>query len=109
VVEPDDEVREEAPVSIPIDGTLDLHTFRPKDVGVLVPEYLAQCRKKGILRVRVIHGKGEGILLRTVHALAGRLPEVESFSLAGPLEGGAGATIVTLKPAGPSERDEGGT
>ena len=103
------EAGEFPPVEIPIDGTLDLHTFRPKDVGVLVPEYIAQCREKGILRVRVIHGKGRGELLRSVHALLGRLSDVESFSLAGALEGGTGATIVHLKAperAGPEEGDE---
>lgn len=91
------EADELPPLEIPIDGTLDLHTFRPKDVGILVPEYLAQCRERRILRVRVIHGKGQGDLLRTVHALLGRMPDVESFSLAGALEGGTGATIVYLK------------
>jgi hypothetical protein len=90
----------EAPVELPIDGTLDLHTFRPRDVKDLVPEYLELCRDKGILRVRIVHGKGDGSMLRTVHALLGRIPEVESFELAGPGEGGGGATIVRLR--GPS-------
>jgi RimJ/RimL family protein N-acetyltransferase len=103
------EADEGPPVEIPIDGTLDLHTFRPGDVGDLVPEYLARCGEKGILRVRVIHGKGEGVLLRTVHALLGRLPNVGTFSLAGPLEGGSGATIVRLKPADRGEPAEGGS
>ena len=102
------EPEEPGPVEIPIDGTLDLHTFRPKDVGVLVPEYIAQCREKGILRVRVIHGKGRGELLRSVHALLGRLATVESFSLADGLEGGPGATIVRLKAPERAEPAEGG-
>jgi dsDNA-specific endonuclease/ATPase MutS2 len=85
------------PVEVPIDGVLDLHAFRPEDVKDLVPEYLQACRDKGILRVRIIHGKGTGELMRTVHAILGRIPEVESFELAGPAEGGTGATIVILK------------
>ena len=88
----------EEPVAIPIDGTLDLHTFRPQDVKELVPEYLLECRRRGILRVRIIHGKGQGVLLRTVHALLGRLREVDSFALAEEAEGGWGATIVRLAP-----------
>ena len=50
------------PVTIPIDGVLDLHTFHPKDVKGLVPEYLRECRRQGIYNVRIIHGKGTGIL-----------------------------------------------
>jgi dsDNA-specific endonuclease/ATPase MutS2 len=87
----------EALIELPIDGTLDLHTFRPRDVKDLVPEYLGLCREKGILRVRLVHGKGDGSMLRTVHALLKRIPEVESFELAGPAEGGWGATIVRLR------------
>jgi len=83
-------------MEMPIDGELDLHTFLPAEVKDLVPEYLRACRERGILRVRVVHGKGRGELLRTVHALLDRLPEVESFELAEPREGGWGATIVHL-------------
>ena len=81
----------------PIDGTLDLHTFRPDEVKDLVPEYLAECRKRGILQVRIIHGKGVGTIREMVHAVLKRLPEVESFQLADEQAGGWGATIVILK------------
>lgn len=84
---------------LPITGELDLHTFRPQDLGGLIPEYLRECRRRGIREVRVIHGKGRGQVLRSVHAILARLPEVESFSLATPAFGGAGATFVRLRPA----------
>jgi DNA-nicking Smr family endonuclease len=89
---------DEPPVPLPIDGVLDLHTFRPAEVKDLVPEYLAECRARGILRVRVIHGKGIGNLRRTVHALLERDPTVAEFHLASEHFGGWGATIVLLKP-----------
>ena len=88
---------ENPPFALPIDGVLDLHTFRPQDVKVVLVEYLAACRAKGILEVRVIHGKGIGELRRTVHTLLGRMTEVERFALAGEHYGGSGATMVRLK------------
>jgi DNA-nicking Smr family endonuclease len=87
------------PVPIPIEGVLDLHTFRPQEIKDVVSAYLTACQEKGILEVRIIHGKGMGTLRRTVHALLPRLPEVASFSLASEHCGGWGATIVRLKPA----------
>lgn len=89
---------EEEPTELPIDGVLDLHTFRPQDVKDLVTEYLRACRERDILEVRLIHGKGTGALRETVHAVLGRLPEVASFRLAGEDRGSWGATIVVLKP-----------
>jgi dsDNA-specific endonuclease/ATPase MutS2 len=85
------------PVELPIDGILDLHTFRPQEVKDLLPEYLMACREKGILEVRIIHGKGTGMLRETVHSLLKRLPEVVSFSLAGQDAGSWGATVARLK------------
>jgi DNA-nicking Smr family endonuclease len=87
----------EEPAEIPIDGVLDLHTFQPTEVRDLVPHYLSECRKRGILQVRVVHGKGSGALRETVHAILRRIPEVASYSLAGEDRGGWGATIVILK------------
>jgi DNA-nicking Smr family endonuclease len=89
---------DDGPVELPIDGILDLHTFNPKEVKDLVPDYIAACRQRNILQIRIIHGKGTGVLLRTVHAILGRSPEVAEFHLADSLSGGWGATIVTLVP-----------
>ncbi len=82
----------------PIDGVLDLHLFRPKEVGDLVPGYLDECRKRGILEIRIIHGKGTGQLRERVHAVLRRLPGIISFGLAPANLGGWGATIVELTP-----------
>jgi DNA-nicking Smr family endonuclease len=88
----------EEPIELPIDGVLDLHTFKPGDVKDLVPDYLAACQARGILQVRIIHGKGIGHLRRTVHAILSKHPEVISFTLDHPLFGGWGATLVQLRP-----------
>jgi len=88
----------EDPVHVPIDGTLDLHAFHPRDVKDLVPDYLAECRARGILDVRIVHGKGTGSLRETVHAVLRRMPEVSSFRLAGGDAGSWGATLASLTP-----------
>lgn len=85
------------PIELPIDGTLDLHTFHPRDVSDLVPEYLAECRRRRIYLVRIIHGKGTGALREMVHAILRKLPDVISFYLAGDASGW-GATVVELRP-----------
>jgi len=88
------------PVEMPIDGVLDLHTFRPRDVKEVVLAYLDACQEQGIDRVRIIHGKGIGALRETVHALLSRHPDVVSYRLAGEAMGGWGATIVRLRRGG---------
>ncbi len=85
------------PVEVPIDGTLDLHTFHPREVKDLVPDYLMACRERGILQVRIVHGKGTGQLRLTVHAVLDRLEDVESYRMGGTGEGSWGATLVFLK------------
>ncbi len=89
------------PVEVPIDGTLDLHTFNPRDLPSLVPEYLWACREKGILEVRIIHGKGKGVQKARVHSLLKKSPLVKTFKSAAEDAGGWGATLVELNPAEP--------
>lgn len=84
-------------VEYPIDGLLDLHLFQPKDVPDLVREYIRECRQKEILQVRIIHGKGKGVLRRTVHAQLEKIDYVRSFKLADD-RSSWGATLVELTP-----------
>jgi DNA-nicking Smr family endonuclease len=91
---------EPEPVAIPITGELDLHAFRPGEVTSLLDEYFLECRKRGLRRVRVVHGKGTGALRETVHAHLRRSPQVADFALGDGTTGGWGATLVMLKPAG---------
>ena len=89
-------------VDYPIDGFLDLHTFNPREVKTLIADYLEACRERGILHVRIVHGKGTGQLRATVHAVLRRLPGVEWFRPAGPEAGTYGATEVGLSAKDPS-------
>ena len=95
------------PIELPIDGTLDLHAFHPRDVKELIPDYIVECQSRGILQIRVVHGKGTGQLRRTVHAILDRHPDVESYRLGGPGGGEWGATIAILRPGNTNaQRDE---
>jgi dsDNA-specific endonuclease/ATPase MutS2 len=87
---------EDDPVKIPIEGVLDLHTFSPKDVKDLVPEYIEECLKRGLFEIRIVHGKGTGTLKGIVHGLLRKNPHVAGFEDAGIMSGGWGATIVRL-------------
>ncbi len=84
------------PVLIPVDGVLDLHTFRPDETADVVEEYLLVCLEKKISQVRIIHGKGKGVQRKIVHSLLNRLNFVSSFQGAEETAGGWGATSVTL-------------
>ncbi len=80
-----------------IDGELDLHNFSPKEVAPLVREYIEVCRQRGVRDLRIVHGKGKGVLRRTVHSLLAKHEAVESYRLGGHGEGSWGATIVRLR------------
>jgi DNA-nicking Smr family endonuclease len=85
------------PVSLPITGELDLHTFDPRDLNELLPAWLEECRQRGLRSVRIIHGKGTGALRARVHAYLQRSPLVAEFHLGNERTGSWGATLVTLR------------
>lgn len=84
-------------LEVAIDGELDLHNFSPKEVAPLVREYIEVCRARGIHDLRIVHGKGKGVLRRTVHSLLAKHEAVESYRLGSHGEGSWGATIVRLR------------
>jgi DNA-nicking Smr family endonuclease len=104
--EDEGEIDEDQAVELPIDGVLDLHSFRPEEVASLVQAYTDECARRGITELRFIHGKGKGTLRRTVHAVLGRRDDVLELRLAPPERGGWGATLVTLR-ATPGRDDQG--
>ncbi|MCB1086212.1 MAG: Smr/MutS family protein [Verrucomicrobiae bacterium] len=93
-------------VEVPLTEELDLHTFRPSEIGSLLPEYFRECRRRGWLTVRIIHGKGTGTLREGVHRLLDRLPEVVGYRPGDESSGGWGTTWVSLRPWSGDESDE---
>jgi DNA-nicking Smr family endonuclease len=85
------------PVKIPIQDILDLHTFKPKDLPDLLVDYFQACIDAGIFSVRIVHGKGRGILKKRVQGVLKKNLMVKSFQDAPPEAGGWGATLVELK------------
>lgn len=88
------------PIRLEINGELDLHTFRPNEIRSLIPDYLRECQEKGILHVRIIHGKGTGSLRRGVHSILEKSPLVRSFQMGDETSGSWGATLVELHRGG---------
>lgn len=92
----DDEPPEE--VRVPIEDSIDLHPFRPRDVKPVVESYLEEAVAAGFREVRLIHGRGIGVQREIVRSLLSQHPAVESFADAPPTRGGWGATLVRLRP-----------
>ena len=80
---------------VPIEGTLDLHAFQPRDIRSVVDEYLDAAHEAGFREVRLIHGRGKGIQRGIVQAVLEQHPLVESFSDAP--DSHLGATLANLK------------
>ncbi|MFN2355447.1 MAG: Smr/MutS family protein [Desulfopila sp.] len=91
-----DNDKEQHTITLAIDGTLDLHTFKAGEISSLIPEYLRECRKNNIFQVRIIHGKGTGQLRRGVHGVLAKTPGVKNYTLADETGGSWGATLVEL-------------
>jgi DNA-nicking Smr family endonuclease len=84
---------------MPIEDSIDLHGFLPRDVLAVVADYLEEAAKRGFHEVRLIHGRGKGVQRANVQALLAGHPLVESFRDAPATRGGWGATLVELRVA----------
>jgi hypothetical protein len=89
-------------------GTLDLHTFSPKELPSLLEEFIHQSQNAEIYLVKIIHGKGSGALRRRVQSLLALDRRVVAFYDAPRESGGWGATVVELLPSKEPEGEEGG-
>jgi DNA mismatch repair protein MutS2 len=80
-----------------VPGSLMVRGLSVDEALPLATTYLDRAYRAGHLSVVVIHGRGEGILRREIHALCARLKYVSSYRLGGVGEGGYGVTIVEFK------------
>ena len=67
------------PFVLPVDGTLDLHPFNPRDVKSVVEEYANEAHARGLTEIRIVHGRGTGVLRGIVQATLEKHPLVEAF------------------------------
>ena len=81
---------------VPIEDSIDLHTFAPGDIKSVVDEYITAAHEAGLRDVRLIHGRGKGIQRGIVQQALERHPLVEEFWDAG--ESHLGATVARLRP-----------
>lgn len=81
---------------VPLDGTLDLHTFAPRDIKSVVDEYVTAAHAEGLREIRLIHGRGIGVQRGIVQQALERHPLVEEFWDAP--ESHLGATVARLQP-----------
>jgi DNA-nicking Smr family endonuclease len=64
---------------VPIEDSIDLHTFQPGEIAIVVEEYLVQAIAKGFREVRIIHGRGIGVQREIVRSILAKHPSVVSF------------------------------
>jgi len=68
-----------SPHEIPIEDSLDLHTFAPRDIKSVVDEYVRAAHAAGLREVRLIHGRGKGIQRGIVQNALEQHPLVVEF------------------------------
>jgi DNA-nicking Smr family endonuclease len=80
---------------VPIEHSLDLHTFAPRDITSVVEEYVNAAHEAGLREVRLIHGRGRGIQRGIVQNALEKHPLVVEFWDAP--ESHLGATVARLR------------
>jgi DNA-nicking Smr family endonuclease len=91
-----DAADDDAFVHLPIESSIDLHAFTPRDIVSVVDDYITAAHAAGFREVRLIHGRGHGVQRGRVQSTLDRHPLVDEFWDAP--ESHLGATIARLKP-----------
>lgn len=76
--------------------TIDIRGMRAIDALDFLNKKIDNIILNGINKFEIIHGKGEGHLMREVHSLLKDLKFVKKYYFAHPSDGGAGKTIVEI-------------
>ena len=79
---------------VPIEDSLDLHPFAPRDIPSVVDEYIRAAHERGLKEVRLIHGRGKGVQRGIVQSVLEKHSLVDEFWDAA--ESHLGATIARL-------------
>lgn len=91
--------RLEAPAAYsvePVSGEIDMRGMTAEEALGLLDMRMDSCLASGLTRLRIIHGKGKGVLMKAVHDFLKRDRRVASHGMAEPHEGGTGVTIAIL-------------
>lgn len=80
---------------VPIDDSLDLHAFAPRDIPSVVDEFIRAAHEAGRREVRLIHGRGKGVQRAIVQQALERHELVVEFWDA--VESHLGATVARLR------------
>ncbi len=91
------------PVEVPIEDSIDLHTFQPREIPDLVEEYLDQAILKGYREVRIIHGRGLGVQRQIVHSMLKKHSRVVSYHDAADR---GSTTVILVRDSKVAKRDQ---
>ena len=80
-----------------IQDGVDLHGLNRDQAAAMVVEFLDHCLGRGLRCVRIVHGKGLGILKAKLRKWLPRRDEVLAYCQAPANEGGGGVLLVLLK------------
>lgn len=80
-----------------VSSSVDLRGMDSEEAIYVTDKYLDEAYMGGLAEVTIIHGKGTGILKKSITDLLKHHPHVKGYRLGNYGEGGTGVTVATLK------------